>query len=97
MKETKQLPGPVGVPDVQPVLDKTHTQGRSDVAAAEAVDQAGSEGKRDPAGDGRTGRGTEPGKLPGYAAPTAPEPLGAGAAEDAVVPSIPKALPSWRD
>jgi len=63
------------------------------------VDQAGSEGKRDPAGDGRTGPATEPGKLPvepGYAAPTAPEPLGAGPAEDGVVPSVPKA-PSWRD
>jgi hypothetical protein len=94
--ETKQLPGPVGVPDVQPVLDKTHTQGRSGLA----VDQAGSEGKPDPAGDGRTGRGTEPGKLPGKpgcAAPAAPEPLGAGAAEDGVVPSVPKAPPSWRD
>ena len=60
--ETKQLPGPAGVPDVQPFLDKT--QGRSDVAATEAVDQAGSEGRPDQAGDGRTGRGTEPGKLP---------------------------------
>ena len=47
--ETNQLLGPAGVPDGQPVLDKTH--GRSGVA----VDQAGSEGKRDPAGDGRTG------------------------------------------
>ena len=41
----------VVVPEVQPVLDKT--QGRS----GEAVDQAGSEGKQEPAGDGRTGRG----------------------------------------
>ena len=47
--ETKLLPGPAGVPEVQLFLDKT--QGRSDVAAAEAVGQAGSEGKRDPAGD----------------------------------------------
>jgi len=37
-----------------------------------------------------------PGK-PGYAAPTAPESLGVGAAEDGVVPSGPKAPPSWRD
>jgi hypothetical protein len=37
--ETKQLQGPASVPDVHPVLDKTHTQGRSDVAAAEALDQ----------------------------------------------------------
>jgi hypothetical protein len=52
--ETKQLPGP-GVPDVQPVLDKTHTKDRNGVTAAEAVDPAGSEGKPDPGGDGRTG------------------------------------------
>ena len=31
---TKQLPWPASVPDVQPVLDKTHTEGRSDVAGA---------------------------------------------------------------
>jgi hypothetical protein len=84
------------VPEVQPFLDKT--QGRNDVAA-EAVDQAGSEGKPDPAGDGRTDRGTEPAKLPGKpgcAAPTAPAPLETGA-EAGVVPSVPKARPSWRD
>ena len=55
------------------------------------MDQAGSEGKRDPAGDGRTGPATEPGKLPvepGYAAPTAPEPLGAGPAEDWSYPAF---------
>jgi len=40
----------VVVPKVQVVLDKTHTQGRNGVAAAEAVDQA-NEGKRDPTGD----------------------------------------------
>jgi hypothetical protein len=87
----------VVVPEVQPSLGKA--QGRSDVAAAEAVDRAGMEGKREPAGEGRTGRGTEPGKVPGKpgcTAPTALNPLGAGAAEDAVVPSVPKA-PSWRD
>jgi hypothetical protein len=39
----------LAVPQVQPVPNKTHTQGRSDVADREAVDQAGSEGKRDPA------------------------------------------------
>ena len=66
----------VVVPKVQPFLDKT--QGRSDVAAAEAVDQAGSEGKPDSAGDRRTGRGTGP-------------------SEAGVVPSVPKARPSWRD
>jgi hypothetical protein len=77
--ETKQLPGPAGVlPEVQPVLDKTHTQSRNGIA----------------------GRGTEPGKLPGKpecAAPTAPDPLGEGADADGVVPSVPKARPSWRD
>jgi hypothetical protein len=54
----------VVVPKVQPVLDKTHAQGRPDVAATEAVDQAASEGRPDQAGNGRTGGGTEPGKLP---------------------------------
>ena len=76
--ETKQLQGPAGVPDVHPVLDKTHTQGRNGIA----------------------GRGTEPGKLPGKpecVAPTAPDPLGEGADADGVVPSVPKARPSWRD
>ena len=34
---------------------------------------------------------------PGCAAPTAPEPPGAGAAEDGVVPSVPKAPSSWRN
>ena len=64
--ETKQLPWPAGVPDVKPVPDKTHTQDPSGVAvdrSGVAVDQA-SEAKLDSAGDGRTGRGTEPGKLP---------------------------------
>ena len=75
----------LAVLEVQPVPDKTHTHDRKGVAAVETA-----------AGDGRTGRGTEPGKLPGCAAPTAPDALGAGAAEDAVVPSVPKA-PSWRD
>src|SRR5215469_12119997 len=92
-KGTRVIEAPaLAVPEVQPVPDQTHTQGRS-VAGAEAVDQAGSEGKRDPAGEGRTGRGTEPGKLPGKpgcAAPTAPESPGAGAAEDGVVPTVPK-------
>jgi len=59
--ETKQLPGPTGAPDVQPVLDQTDTQ------------------------------------KPGCAATTVPESLGAGAAEDGVVPSVPKAPSSWRD
>ena len=86
-RKPKQLEAPAVVPDIKPVRDKTHTQGHNAVAAAEAVDQAGNEGKPDPAGDARTGRGTEPGKLPvepGCAAPTAPEPLRAGAAEDGV-------------
>ena len=56
----------VVVPEVQPFHK---TQGCSGVA----VDQAGSERKPDPAGHWRTGRGTEPGKLPGkhgFVAPT---------------------------
>jgi phage terminase small subunit len=58
---TKVLGAPaVVVPEVQPFLDKT--EGRSGVAAAEAVDQADREGMWDPAGDGRTGRGTGPGQ-----------------------------------
>ena len=44
----KQLEAPAVVPDVKPVPAKTHTQGRSDVAAAEIVDQA-NQGKPDSA------------------------------------------------
>jgi hypothetical protein len=57
-----ELRAVVVVPEVQPVPDKLCEQGRNGVAAAEAVDQAGSEGKPAPAGNGRTGRPTEPGE-----------------------------------
>jgi hypothetical protein len=99
----KELEAPAVVPDLKPVPDKPHIQDRSGVAAVEAMDQANEKNlreKRDPADDWRTGRGTEPGKLagkPGCAAPTTPDPLGEGAGADGVVPSVPKARPSWRD
>ena len=53
----KQLEALAVVPDVKPVHDKTHTQDRNGVAAADAVDQA-NEGKPARPGDGRTGHGT---------------------------------------
>jgi len=51
---TQVIDAPAVVRDVKPIHDKTHTKDRDGVTAAEAVDPAGSEGKADPGGDGRT-------------------------------------------